>query len=360
MPGGGHAGPRALRFAYLVAVLFILGLLVVLAWNVLLPFVLAALITYLLAPLVDRGERAGLPRVLAILVAYMALAGVVLGATLYILPQAVRQATEVTGVLPELVRQAEMGWNHLLKAFHEAPMPLSMRRALTDSVRGGETLLTRNLRASVGMIIGLVPGLIAVVISPVLAFYLLKDLRRIQGRFWHLLPYSWHRVVYRLGRDLDRVLSGYVRGQLLVALLVGVLAGVYCAAIGVPFSLFIGVVVGLTDVVPYVGPIVGGLPAVLLALSHGFYSALWVVGGFALIHQLEGAVLAPKIIGDAVELHPLLVVLAILVGAETAGIPGMLAAVPVGASLNVLARHLYRLLVASRPRPKLHAPPSGP
>lgn len=348
MPGHHPGAPQGARIAYLAVSLVVLALLLELAWGVLMPFFLAGLLTYLLAPLVERLRAAGIHRVLAILVAYAAVAAAISGAVLYILPHAIQQTMQLAHVLPRLAATAETTWNHLLRNFHEAPMPAAMRSAITDSVTAAERGLMRHMKNGLGIVLGLVPGLVAVVVSPILAFYLLKDLGAIKARFWHLLPYAWHGPAFKLGRDLDRVLSGYVRGQLLVALAVGVMAGCWSAVIGVPFALLIGVLVAITDVVPYVGPVVGALPAVVLALSHDVWTAVWVVAGFALIHELEGTVLAPKIIGDAVGLHPLLVVLAILVGGELSGIAGMLVAVPVGASLNVLARHLYRMLAQSR------------
>jgi len=348
MPGHHPGAPQGARIAYLIALLLVLALAVELAWGVIMPFFLAALLTYLLAPVVERLEAAGCHRVLAIVATYALVAAAIAGGVLYLLPQAIQQTIQLAHVLPRFATHAEVSWNHLLGALHEAPMPPALRAAITDSVKAAERALMHRLRDGVGLVLGLVPGVIAVVASPILAFYLLKDLTRLKARFWYVLPYAWHGPAFKLGRDLDRVLAGYVRGQLLVALLVGVMAGVFSAWVGVPFALLIGVVVGVTDVVPYVGPIVGALPAVLLALSHNVWTAVWVVGGFALIHEIEGTVLAPKIIGDAVGLHPLLVVLAILVGAELAGIAGMLVAVPIGAALNVFARHLYRMLAQSR------------
>ncbi|MGC8488104.1 MAG: AI-2E family transporter [Clostridia bacterium] len=348
MPDHHPGAPQGARIAYLVVSLLVLALLLEWAWGVLLPFVLAALLTYLLAPVVDRLEGMGWHRILSILIAYAVVGAVMAGAVLYILPQAVQQTIQLARVLPQFAATGEETWNRLLQAFHEAPMPAAMRAAISGSVKNGEQALLHHVKNGLNLVLGLLPGLIAVVASPILGFYLLKDLTRIKARFWHLLPYAWHGPAFKLGRDLDRVLSGYVRGQLLVALVVGIMAGIWSALVGVPFSLLIGVLVGITDVVPYVGPVVGALPAVLLALSHNVWTAVWVMAGFALIHEIEGTVLAPKIIGDAVDLHPLLVVLVILVGGELSGIPGMLVAVPVGAVLNVLARHLYRMLAQAR------------
>lgn len=341
------------------ALLFaVAGLLAVvrLAWPVLAPFVFAVVLAYGLAPLVSRLERRGVPRVLGILLAY-ALVAIVLGvAVVYVMPQAVQQVMHLARVLPGFIAAAEGAWSHYLRLFHEAPLPLALRRGLNRTTRHLESLLVAQVHGGVQAVFGLVPGLLALLASPVLAFYLLKDRDGIAQRLWHILPYAWHPRVQRMLWDVDAALAGYVRGQLAVAFLVGLMAGVWTAVLGIPFALLVGVVAGVTDIVPYVGPVVGAAPAVLLGLSRSPWTGLWALAGFLALHQIEGSVLAPKVVGDAVGLHPLLVMLAILMGGEWAGIPGMLAAVPVAAMINVACRHFYRWMAMSSRPPGIRSP----
>ncbi|MCL4370406.1 MAG: AI-2E family transporter, partial [Chloroflexi bacterium] len=139
-----------------------------------------------------------------------------------------------------------------------------------------------------------------------------------------------------LVRDLDAVLSGFVRGQLLVASSVGLMAGVATWLLGLRYAVVIGVLAGVADVIPYFGPVIGALPAVLLGLAVSPWRALQVTLAFVIIQQLENAVVGPLLIGDQVRLHPLVVIFAVLVGGTLAGVWGMLLAVPAVGMTRVL------------------------
>lgn len=336
--------PTSVRLGYLGLVAAASLALLWVAWDVLTPFVFTVILTYLLAPVVAWFEHRGLKRVGGILVAYAMVGMAVVAMVLYLLPMAVQQSLRLAHVFPLFINEGQRLWDRYLQIFHEAPIPAAIRQALNQTTQHAEGILLAQIRGAVAALFGLVPGLISVAVSPVLAFYLLKDLTQVKRRFWALLPMNWHPAAYKLGRDLDRTLSGYVRGQLVVALLVGILSAGLTAFLGIPFAILIGIVAGVTDIIPYIGPIAGALPAVMLGFIQSPWIGFYAILGFAAIHQIEGTVLAPKVVGDAVGLHPLLVVFAILVGGEMAGIGGMLVAVPAAGAVKVMANHLYHRL----------------
>jgi predicted PurR-regulated permease PerM len=282
--------------------------------------------------------------VAAVLLAYAITGLIVAMALFYVVPLAVKQSLMLAHVLPGFVREAQHFWDAVLVRFHEAPIPAAVRTAVNQSTHGLEKRAVGLVRSGLGMAVGLVPGLVAFLVSPILAFYLLKDLNGMKDKWWRLIPVPWQPAVYKLGVDLDHTLASYIRGQLLVAASVGILSGGLSAFLGIPFAVLIGILAAITDVIPYVGPIVGAAPAVLLGFIHSPWIGLYALIGFLLIHQLEGVILAPLVVGDAVGLHPLLVVLAILMGGELGGLGGMLVAVPAAAAMKVLATHLYRRL----------------
>jgi predicted PurR-regulated permease PerM len=137
------------------------------------------------------------------------------------------------------------------------------------------------------------------------------------------------------------VLSAYIRGQLLLVLFVGGLATVALILIGVPFPLVLGLIAGIFEVLPYIGPILGAIPAVVVALLSDPISALWVAGAFFVIQQVENLVLVPRISGESVKLHPALVMVSLVIGNELAGLLGMLIAVPVTAVVRDVFKYLY-------------------
>lgn len=338
-----------MRLALVLFAVGSLGLFVALVWHVVSPFVFAAVVAYVLAPVVQWMEGLHVPRVLAVLLCYVGAAGLMALAAYGVVPLAVHQAMALADALPTVVWHGQHIASEVARGIREVPWPAPVRGALqgeTGRLRGTMTALVRRV-LDYGL--GLLPGALALVVSPILAFYLLKDLDRIKQRFFHVVPVEWQPAVYKLGRDVDRTLAGYVRGQVVVALFVGLLSGLWTALLGIPFAALVGVLAAVTDVVPYVGPIIGALPAVALGLLRSPWVGLYAAAGFVAIHELEGTVVAPIIVGEAVGLHPLLVVLAILVGGETAGLSGMLVAVPMTAVLKVLGNHLYRRLAERSP-----------
>ncbi|HBQ95610.1 MAG: AI-2E family transporter [Firmicutes bacterium] len=326
---------------------FVVGVVGILsaARVVLLPFLFAIILAYFLAPLVELFVKHRIHRVPAILLSY-ALVVLILAATVvYMVPLWVQETGKMIHVVPTLTKQIQLSWNYWLKRFHQAPIPGSVRKAIDEAGIRWENKLFSLTRQLVSAVFGVLPGVLSVVVSPILAFYLLKDMDRIRERFWQVVPIRWHAPVYVLALDVDRALNGFIRGQLLVALFVGILSGLWVGFLGIPLALLIGAIAALTDVIPYVGPIAGAVPAVMLGLEQSPIKALYAVLGFVAIHQLEGTVIGPKIMGDSVGLHPLVVIFAILVGGEIGGLAGLLLAVPTAAVVKVILGHLYRHLI---------------
>ncbi len=311
---------------------------------VLMPFLFALVLSYLLAPLVESFVRHGIHRIWAILLVYALLGIILASAVIYMIPLLVQESVHVIHMVPSFVSGAQGTWDLWLRRLHQAPIPGSLRSAITATGLHLQGQLLGVLKNLVGTMFGLVPGVLSLVVAPVLGFYLLKDLERIRMRFWDVVPVEWRSSMFKLGFDVDRTLNGFIRGQLTVAIVVGFLSAFWVFLLGIPFPILIGVVVTLTDVIPYVGPIAGALPAVLLALNISPLMAFYTIIGFVAVHQLEGAVIAPQVMGESVGLHPLVVVFAILAGGELGGVVGLLIAVPTAAVLKVLLGHLYRRL----------------
>jgi len=138
----------------------------------------------------------------------------------------------------------------------------------------------------------------------------------------------------------------FIRGHLLVASMVGVLTSLGLALVGVKFYLLLGIIAGIADLIPYFGPIIGAIPAVGLALLNSSQQALYVLLVMVVVQQVENNLLSPKILGDSVGLHPVVVIFVLLAGGHLFGILGMLLAVPLTAILRILVNYLYTLLVS--------------
>jgi len=194
----------------------------------------------------------------------------------------------------------------------------------------------------------------ALIIVPVLAAYMLLDADNVKRHVLGLLPAKHHAKTERLIDDLDNVVGGFIRGQLIDGAIVGAMIFVMLLITRTPYALLIGVSAAILNFIPYAGAVVGFVPSVLLALfTNGPVSALIVAGLFAVIQQIDGNFVAPKVLKDNVGLSPLYIILSILIGSELFGLIGTFLSVPVAAMLRVLREHFLPAPVS-----KAEAPPA--
>ncbi|MGQ9754148.1 MAG: AI-2E family transporter [Thermaceae bacterium] len=193
----------------------------------------------------------------------------------------------------------------------------------------------------IGFFAGLLGGAAQLFAALALSAYLLYDFPRIGRSFLHLFPRPYQGLVEELGRKLDASVGGYIRGQVLVAFLVGLTVGVGFSLVGLPLALPLAFLAGVFNLIPFVGVIISGVPALLLALPLGLHKVLAVLVVLWVANQLEAHLFAPLIVGRATRLHPVTAVAAILIGASLLGLWGALLAVPTAAFLKVLLQDYY-------------------
>jgi predicted PurR-regulated permease PerM len=318
--------------AVFLAALWLLG-------DVLLPFVAGAAVAYFLNPLVVRLVGLGLPRLAATTLIALLLAAAVVLAGLLIVPAVVGQAAQLVDAAPDILARLQ---EFLARNFPGAlDAESTLRRSLDtlgDAIqeRGGE-LLQRLLTSARGV----VSAVIFIIVTPVVAFYLLLDWPRVVARIDGLLPRQHEPVIRQLARDIDRAIAGFVRGQLTVCLILAVYYAGALMLAGLQYGLVVGVVTGLISFIPFIGAIVGGTLAIGLALFQfwGDPLAIGVVVVIFIAGQiLEGNFLVPNLVGRSVGLHPVWLLFALSAFGTLFGFTGLLVAVPVAAALGVLAR----------------------
>lgn len=331
-----------------VAGLAVVVLLLYLLKDVILPFAAGLALAYLLDPMADRLERLGLGRLAASLL-ILALFVVVLVLTVLIAgPLVVKQAAALVSTLPGMVSK-------LQAIIAERAGPLLQR------IGGADVL--NDLQSSVGTLVGqggswavsvlsslwtgsqaLVSILSLLVITPVVAFYILLDWDRMIAKLDSWVPPRHRPVVRRLGREMDRAIIGFLRGQTLVCIILGTFYAVGLLLVGLNFGILIGLIAGFLTFIPYVGTIVGFLLAVGVALVQFWPNSDWLhigltVGVFVVGQFLEGNIISPKLVGDSVGLHPVWLMFALLAFGSLFGFLGLLIAVPVAASIGVVVRY---------------------
>lgn len=325
------------RYWGVAAVVFVLVLW--LLGDVLLPFVIGGAIAYFIDPVADRLEEWGLSRIAA--TAVIAVASVLLFVImiLMVVPALVTQLIDLIEVLPQLFRD--------LRAFIDERFPSLMdRESSAHQILAslGETLKSKTgevLQTVVGSAASAINIVILLVIVPVVSVYLLLDWDRMIARIDQLLPLDHAPVIRRLAGEIDSVLASFVRGMGTVCVILGVYYAAALMLVGLQFGLIVGFIAGLITFIPYLGALIGGMLAIGLALFQfwgDWTSILLVAGIFALGQVVEGNILTPKLVGNSVGLHPVWLLLALSVFGALFGFVGMLIAVPVAASLGVLAR----------------------
>jgi len=319
--------------------------------DVLGAFVLGAAIAFLIQPAIHRLTELGLPRILAIglifVVILLALAGIVL----LVLPLFIGEVGQLQSQAPSLANEAQRRITEL----QGSPVSIfGFNVNLSSSVETVSSHLRDYLLGQFGnaVSIGLtaLTTLLQILLMFVVAFLLALDAHSVRRVLRRLVPNDYRSDFDQIWRRVRRMLYGYVRGQIIVAGMIGILSGIGCAALGLPDAVALGLIAGITAIIPYLGPFIGALPAVLVGLaSGGPFKALLVVGLYFLISNVILNFVYPKVMGDAVRLPPLLVIVALIAGFSWAGILGMFVAVPLAATLRIVFDHIYPRLYEQKP-----------
>jgi predicted PurR-regulated permease PerM len=333
-----------------VAVLWVVWQIVSPILHTLVLFALAAVLAFGLSGPVDfLSHRLG-NRLVAIMITYLVVGIVVVGGLTLIAGPFVRQATDLAAALPQYANDLQARAPEVQTTLGQYGIQTDidqLKAQAASAVEQGGTDILKNLVGTLAQVGGMI---LDIVLALVISLYLLVGGPRFRERSLALIPPQHRAKALFLQDNVSRVLGGYLRGQLTLALIVGVLAGVGTALLGLPYAVVLGVLAGLFELIPMFGPILSVVPAVLVALFMPFPTVVWVLLFFLAIQQLENNVLAPRISGHAVGLHPLGAMFALLAGFQMAGLLGGLFAVPLAGVLWVLLGAAYRNVVAE-PRP---------
>lgn len=306
-----------------------------------LPFILGAGIAYLLDPVADRLERAGLSRTMSVVVITFAVVLAFVAIVLLVVPVLVRQATALIETAPAMFEQAR---GFLDTRFPNLiPQGDGLQQTLTDLQAAVGDQAGRLASTLLGSVTGVLGTVALLVIVPVVAFYLLLDWDHLVSAIDDLLPREHAATIRQLAREIDDALSGFLRGQAVVIAILGTWYALALMLVGLPFGFFIGIMAAVLSFIPYVGVLIGGATAIGVALFSFWGDPLWigaVVAIFALGQIVEGNYLQPKIVGGHVGLHPVWLLLALSVFGALFGFVGLVMAVPMAAALGVLARFL--------------------
>lgn len=332
--------------------LFVISISVLSIWllasvrSILNPFFVAIVLAYLLVPIVEMLIRKGVGRRTAIAIVFLGIIGSLAVTIFLLIPKLYLELSKLTSVLPDTMAAFEQKLQEFRSNFQAAGLPHQVLTLLDEHLGQGQTFLVQWLDNALDDIPKILTSMSLLILSPVIAIYLLVDWQKLQGGLLRIVPQRRRVAWQRLIQDISYIVRSYIRGNILVALIVGILTGIGVKIVGMDFALIIGVLCGLFDLIPYFGPLIGAIPAVLLGLVVSPFMAIKVLIVILIVQQLESSVISPKLMGDSVGLHPLWIIFALLAGGEIAGFWGILLAVPVAAVIRVIIRHIYLWLVS--------------
>ncbi|MHA0855629.1 AI-2E family transporter [Paenibacillus sp. CMAA1364] len=304
---------------------------------ILAPFVVAMIISYVLNPVVCMLQNRKVPRLIAVLLIYAVFISSLVVILMNIIPMFIDQLDELNEHLPEMTMNAQ----YFVTNLDSNLLPSGVRNGVMDWFFQWEDRLAHGISDFMNNIGNTINVVLNIFIVPFLIFYILKDFDVFEKVVVSYLPRSGRKTIVVALKEIDGALGSYVRGQFMVCLIIGVLAYIGYMIIGMPYALLLASVVAVFNVIPYLGPFLGAAPAVIMASTVSFRMVLFVIVVNTVCQMMESNVISPQIVGRKLHLHPVLIIFALLVGGELAGIIGLILAVPLLATLKVIVQHLF-------------------
>ena len=347
LPPRPHA-TRAQRYRLLIGLAVTLGLALYLFASVLLPFVAAAGIAYVLHPPTTWLCRLGIPRGLATGVMMLGFLAAVLMFVLLLYPLILAQIGLLIGRVPQYVSLVQDWAQEMILLLQQRFGDDMVDDRLRDLIGGQAgvvvSFLVRTSASLIGGGFALFNVLTLFIVTPVVAIYLLRDWPLIVQRVDGWLPYRYADLIRAQAHEVDRILSAWVRGQALCCVFLAIYYSMSLSGVGLDLGLIVGLMAGILSFIPYVGSFVGGISALGLAMAQfpDWHGVLLVFGVLVLGNLLESYVLYPRFLGDRVELSAVWVIFALFAGGAAFGFVGVMLAVPVAATIGVLCRFWLR------------------
>jgi len=327
----------------------ITGLLLVLLWqlrSLLVALMIAVVVAATLAPIIDRAQKLRIPRWLAVLVVYLGLIAILTGAGVLIGPTVVEQIQRLIRRLPtylEILRS--LAENLAIRLGMAEPESLTPIRQLFDTqaltgwvIRSSQQLVVR----SYGVTRGILGGFFTLILALLLSGYMLSGAENLINGLVSLFPKPWDERLEAQVLPVTQRMGGYIQGRVVVSGILGIVISAGLGFLGLSeFALGLGVIAGFTNLIPFLGPILGAVPALIVAIGQGGLTFFWVLLLFVIIQNVETYVLDPLLVGSSVNVHPLYQLLAVLGGTQVLGIIGALIVPPWVAGAAVVLENLY-------------------
>lgn len=338
--------PLLLSFVFIVLFFSLLNKYTILS-DTFYTIIFSAILAYLFNPIINYLEKKNINRLKGVFILYLSILTGILIFLFLVIPRSSTEIKRLVTNMPiymeNITEWVDEFYNRYYSTLGDLP-PLfhGIQQVVMENIVGIENVVVNGVKTFLGGIIKTFSKLISLVLTPILTFYFLVDKDYFKSKLIGFIPLKYRRESKELFLEIDNSLSKFVRGKIIMAAYVGITTSIILLIMGIDFALVIGFVTGIADIIPYVGPFLGFLPAVFFAAISSPIKALWVGILFVLIQWVENNILAPKVIGDTTGIHPLIILISIIIGGGIFGVLGMILAVPVVAVSIILFSFINR------------------
>jgi predicted PurR-regulated permease PerM len=305
------------------------------------PFLISGVLFYLFKPLIEFLVSKKIPRLVAILLLYLSLIGIIVALSSVIGPILQEQVNRLIKNTPQIADALRQQWEIFQQ--NRTTFPEYVKNLIDVATMKAQQIIS-DIGSNLANILGVITSIVVIlVIVPFILFYLLKDGKKAPDQLLNLLPKDQIKEGKSILSDMNKALSTYVQGQVIVSLCVGIMIYIGYLIIGIEYSLILALVAMLTNVIPFVGPFIGIVPALIVGFIDSPVMMLKVIVVVLIAQQIESNLISPQIMGRALDVHPLTIILLLLVASSLGGVLGLILAVPTYAMLKVIVKHTYRL-----------------
>lgn len=331
---------------------FIFVPLTVFLGNVILPIILAVIVYYLLRPILRMLEKIKVKRVLGILLIFLALVGIVTLLVFLVFPflkaQFFRLAEELPGYFIEVLSQLDsfLRTNTFISSYYlqiendVANLLYDLPKELGAFFQNTFTGIATGISSFIGILTSFI---LAIVTVPFILFYLLKDGEKLPAYILKIFPPRMREDLKSVFTSIDKQISSYIQGQILVSMCIGIMIFIGFTIIGMDYALLLGVLAMVTSVVPYLGPVIAITPAAIIALVTSPFMLIKLAVVWTVVQLIEGKFISPQIMGKSLHVHPITIIFVLITSGALFGVPGVILGIPGYAILKVIVSHFYTL-----------------
>ncbi|MCQ4921486.1 AI-2E family transporter [Tissierella carlieri] len=309
--------------------------------------IFSAILAYLFNPIINFLEKKNINRLRGVFLLYLGIAGMFLILAFLVIPKSTTEIKRLVVDMPIYLEKASALIDELYNKYYSTlgdlpPMFQGVQQVVMENIVGIEHMVMNALKNFIGGILNTFSKFVSLILTPILTFYFLVDKNYFKDRMMGFIPKKYRKDSISLFREIDDSLSKFVRGKIIMAAYVGIATSIVLLIMGIDFAIVIGFITGIADIIPYIGPFLGFLPAVFFAYLISPLKAIWVAVFFVFIQWAENNILAPKVIGETTGIHPLIILISIIIGGGIFGVLGMILAVPVVAIFIILFRFISK------------------